>query len=121
MLRDTSTGTSQEARCPPDGVAEDVIIVNGEFPGPIIEANWGDNIEVNVHNEIYGPEETTVMHWHGMYQLGPRGPMELPPFPIVRSSQERISLTNLWLANMVPAGGIPICPPSMPAAFKDPP
>ena len=53
----------------PDGVPGDVILVNGEFPGPVIEANWGDNIEVNVHNEIYGPEETTVMHWHGMNQL----------------------------------------------------
>jgi FtsP/CotA-like multicopper oxidase with cupredoxin domain len=47
----------------PDGVPFPVMIVNGEFPGPLIEANWGDLIEVNVHNNITGPEEGTVMHW----------------------------------------------------------
>lgn len=46
------------------------MIVNNEFPGPLIEANWGDWIEVNVVNDITGPEEGTVMHWHGMNQLG---------------------------------------------------
>lgn len=27
-------------------------------------------IEVNVRNEIYGPEEGTSMHWHGINQIG---------------------------------------------------
>ena len=62
--------TITRASLAPDGVAEEVLIVNGEFPGPLIEANWGDLIHVNVHNEITGPEEGTVMHWHGMNQLG---------------------------------------------------
>jgi hypothetical protein len=26
----------------PDGVPVNVMLVNGEFPGPMIEANWGD-------------------------------------------------------------------------------
>jgi hypothetical protein len=26
----------------PDGVLVGVMLVNGEFPGPLIEANWGD-------------------------------------------------------------------------------
>jgi hypothetical protein len=26
----------------PDGVTVPVIVVNGEYPGPLIEANWGD-------------------------------------------------------------------------------
>ena len=26
----------------PDGVPVDVMLVNGGFPGPLIEANWGD-------------------------------------------------------------------------------
>ncbi|KAJ9623616.1 hypothetical protein H2203_005878 [Taxawa tesnikishii (nom. ined.)] len=38
------------------------------FPGPAIEANWGDMIEVTVHNEIYDPDEGTSLHWHGMLQ-----------------------------------------------------
>lgn len=30
----------------PDGVDKDMIVVNQQFPGPTIEANWGDWIEV---------------------------------------------------------------------------
>ncbi|OJD32225.1 laccase-1 precursor [Diplodia corticola] len=52
----------------PDGVNKSGIFVNGEFPGPAIEANWGDWIEVRVHNHIDGPEEGTSIHWHGLTQ-----------------------------------------------------
>ena len=52
----------------PDGYQKDVMLINGQFPGPTIEANWGDTIEVNVHNEITGPEEGTALHWHGLLQ-----------------------------------------------------
>ncbi|KIV88988.1 hypothetical protein, variant 2 [Exophiala mesophila] len=47
-----------------------MIVINGQFPGPLIEANWGDWIEVNVHNEITGPEDLTMLHWHGLNQPG---------------------------------------------------
>ena len=30
---------------------------------PLIEANWGDYIQVTVHNKITGPEEGTTLHW----------------------------------------------------------
>ena len=43
-------------------------MVNGQFPGPMIEANWGDTIQVTVHNQITGPEEGTSLHWHGLLQ-----------------------------------------------------
>ena len=36
----------------PDGVEKDGLVVNGAFPGPTIEANWGDWIEVVVHNQL---------------------------------------------------------------------
>ena len=52
----------------PDGVNKSVILINGQFPGPTIEANWGDTIQVNVHNQITGPEEGTAIHWHGILQ-----------------------------------------------------
>lgn len=52
----------------PDGVLRDVMFVNGQFPGPVIEANWGDWIQVTVHNNITDPDEGTAMHWHGMLQ-----------------------------------------------------
>lgn len=54
----------------PDGVKKDSIVVNGEFPGPAIEANWGDWIEVRVYNNITGPAEGTGIHWHGITQKG---------------------------------------------------
>jgi FtsP/CotA-like multicopper oxidase with cupredoxin domain len=45
-----------------------VLLINGQFPGPPIEANWGDTIQVTVHNQITGPEEGTSLHWHGLLQ-----------------------------------------------------
>jgi FtsP/CotA-like multicopper oxidase with cupredoxin domain len=52
----------------PDGYQKSVILINGQFPGPVIEANWGDIIQVTVHNQITGPEEGTSFHWHGFLQ-----------------------------------------------------
>lgn len=62
--------TISRSRISPDGVLRDVILVNDQFPGPLIEANYGDWIEVHVHNNISGPEEGTAMHWHGILQRG---------------------------------------------------
>ncbi|ETN46284.1 uncharacterized protein HMPREF1541_00468 [Cyphellophora europaea CBS 101466] len=52
----------------PDGFERPMIVVNGQYPGPTIEANWGDIIEVTVNNEIHGPEEGTAIHLHGFLQ-----------------------------------------------------
>lgn len=52
----------------PDGYQREVLLVNGAFPGPTIEANWGDSIQVTLHNNITGPEEGTALHWHGFLQ-----------------------------------------------------
>lgn len=52
----------------PDGVQRNMLVVNGQFPGPTIEANWGDNISVTVVNNITGPAEGTALHWHGLLQ-----------------------------------------------------
>lgn len=52
----------------PDGYQKNVVLINGQFPGPPIEANWGDMISVTVHNQISGPDEGTAMHWHGFSQ-----------------------------------------------------
>ena len=43
-------------------------MINGAFPGPILEANWGDTFQITVHNAIVGPEEGTSLHWHGILQ-----------------------------------------------------
>lgn len=50
----------------PDGVEREVLAVNGQYPGPTIEANWGDYIEVTVKNEM--SNNGTAIHWHGLRQ-----------------------------------------------------
>ena len=52
----------------PDGVNRSALLINGAFPGPLIEANWGDTVTINVCNHITGPEEGTALHWHGILQ-----------------------------------------------------
>lgn len=52
----------------PDGVNVTGVLVNGQFPGPLIEANWGDTIQVKVTNNI--ADEPAAIHWHGFLQKG---------------------------------------------------
>ncbi|SPB53371.1 Cytochrome P450 family protein [Aspergillus niger] len=52
----------------PDGFNKSVILVNDQFPGPLIEANWGDMIEVTVTNNIDREDEGLTLHWHGLTQ-----------------------------------------------------
>jgi FtsP/CotA-like multicopper oxidase with cupredoxin domain len=52
----------------PDGVLRSGLVVNGGFPGPTIEANWGDWIQVTVHNALNN--EGATLHWHGLSQAG---------------------------------------------------
>jgi FtsP/CotA-like multicopper oxidase with cupredoxin domain len=54
----------------PDGVSRNVMLLNGSYPGPTIEANWGDTIEVTIENRITGPEEGISLHWHGILHKG---------------------------------------------------
>lgn len=49
-------------RYAPDGFARDIVLINGQHPGPVLEMNQGDNVEVLVHNKM--PFNTT-MHFHG--------------------------------------------------------
>lgn len=58
--------TVSQGKIAPDGVETEVILVNGQFPGPLIEANWGDWIEVTVTNAL--ASEGTALHWHGLLQ-----------------------------------------------------
>ncbi|KAK4990071.1 hypothetical protein LTR66_006892, partial [Elasticomyces elasticus] len=60
--------TISRGRISADGVLRDVMMINGQFPGPAIEANWGDMINVTVRNNITAPVEGTSLHWHGMLQ-----------------------------------------------------
>jgi FtsP/CotA-like multicopper oxidase with cupredoxin domain len=88
----TSTPTTRyyefvisEAVGSPDGVQRTMLVVNStprysihnddptdigildQFPGPLIEVNSGDELVVNVYNQL--PNGTTI-HWHGQLQNG---------------------------------------------------
>lgn len=70
----------------PDGLANRPVIgVNGKWPIPPIVATKGDRVIVNVKNSL--GNETTSLHFHGLYQNGTNhmdGPVgvtqcEIPP------------------------------------------
>ncbi|KAL2478909.1 Laccase-1 [Forsythia ovata] len=43
-----------------------LLTVNGEYPGPTIIINEGDNVQVKVTNRV---ARNTTIHWHGIRQL----------------------------------------------------
>lgn len=47
----------------PLGVPQQVIAVNGKFPGPLINSTTNDNLNVNVHNDL---DENLLMTWSGI-------------------------------------------------------
>ncbi|XP_031484752.1 L-ascorbate oxidase homolog [Nymphaea colorata] len=49
----------------PLGVPQQVILINGEFPGPNINSTTNDNIVVNVFNEL---DEPFLLTWSGIQQ-----------------------------------------------------
>ncbi|KAK9463448.1 multicopper oxidase-domain-containing protein [Lipomyces oligophaga] len=51
----------------PDGFQRIMTVINGQYPGPLIECNSGDRLIVNVINNSVN--ETTI-HFHGIYQNG---------------------------------------------------
>ncbi|KAK3669153.1 hypothetical protein LTR78_010966 [Recurvomyces mirabilis] len=50
-----------------DGFARQVYLINGQQPGPLIEANQGDILEVTVFNDL---DVENTIHWHGLLQRG---------------------------------------------------
>lgn len=51
----------------PDGVYRSMMLINNEYPGPLIEANEGDTIVIHVSNQA---TNATSFHWHGIFQNG---------------------------------------------------
>jgi FtsP/CotA-like multicopper oxidase with cupredoxin domain len=56
----------------PDGFKREMILVNGQFPGPLIEIDQGDEVEILVHNTM---QYNTTIHYHGMASVS--APMTL--------------------------------------------
>jgi len=58
--------TITKGQLAPDGVEVTGFLINGQYPGPLLEANWGDMVQINVHNAI--EDEGLSIHWHGILQ-----------------------------------------------------
>src|ERR1051325_7783218 len=56
----------KQTKLSPDGFERRVWTANDIHPGPILRANKGDKIVVNVINHLGEP---TGIHWHGIFQL----------------------------------------------------
>ncbi|RYO91084.1 hypothetical protein DL766_003352 [Monosporascus sp. MC13-8B] len=68
---DLDTGFSVEGaggRGPARGPRKPMILVNGQSPGPLIEANTGDTVRVHVNNLM--ANWSTTIHGHGIDQKG---------------------------------------------------
>jgi FtsP/CotA-like multicopper oxidase with cupredoxin domain len=43
-----------------------MMLINGQYPGPLVRAKWGDTIVINVKNNL--AHNGTGIHWHGVRQ-----------------------------------------------------
>ncbi|KAI9765211.1 MAG: hypothetical protein M1840_007703 [Geoglossum simile] len=82
----------------PDGYLFPAMLINGTYPGPTIEADWGDTLRVTVHNNLTNYNGTSI-HWHGIrqwnsvWQDGVTGVTQCPiPVPIGRTNLEPLSM-----------------------------
>ncbi|VDB92219.1 unnamed protein product [Peniophora sp. CBMAI 1063] len=72
----------------PDGFTHDTIVVNNQFPAPLLTAKMGDNIDWKVLNLLSDTDfgTPTSVHWHGLFQHGSAyadGPAFVTQCPIV--------------------------------------
>ncbi|KAI9295381.1 hypothetical protein K502DRAFT_324355 [Neoconidiobolus thromboides FSU 785] len=51
----------------PDNFVVDGVLINGQFPGPQIDATAGDSIKIKVNNQLH---KNVTIHWHGITQKG---------------------------------------------------
>jgi hypothetical protein len=59
--------TIKDEEVNPDGVYRQMILINGQFPGPLIECNDGDRLVIEIENQSIN---ATAFHWHGIFQNG---------------------------------------------------
>ncbi|KAF3920561.1 Laccase-2 [Dactylellina cionopaga] len=81
----------------PDGYNVSKMLVNGQYPGPPLEGNWGDTFEITVHNKLSNGNGT-ALHFHGVQQLGTNrmdGASGITQCPIPPGK----SMTYKWRAN----------------------
>ncbi|KAJ8097235.1 Cupredoxin [Lipomyces tetrasporus] len=68
-IHNLSWRVTNETRSP-DGVLREMVLVNGQFPGPIIRAKKGDTLRIRVRNDLAMFNQSTSIHFHGLFQHG---------------------------------------------------
>ncbi|KAF5327067.1 hypothetical protein D9619_004662 [Psilocybe cf. subviscida] len=55
----------------PDGFSRAGVIVNGVFPGTLIQANKDDTLHITVNDALTNPNmrRSASIHWHGLFQM----------------------------------------------------
>ncbi|GME93414.1 unnamed protein product [Ambrosiozyma monospora] len=92
------------------GKERQVITCNGEFPWPVVRIKRGDTVVVTLNNGL--PDETTSLHFHGMFQHNNTqidGPPMLTQCDIVPGSsytynftvEDRLVLTGITLTQVL--------------------
>ena len=71
----------------PDGFERDMIYINGQFPGPLLEIQQGDWVEITVVNKM--PFNTTI-HAHG--KCSPAQSMHVRPLTVLQALNRSIPL-----------------------------
>ncbi|KAJ7248476.1 laccase 3 [Mycena rebaudengoi] len=54
----------------PDGFTRSAVLAGGTFPGPLITANKGERLLINVEDDLTDSTmlKSTSIHWHGIFQ-----------------------------------------------------
>jgi iron transport multicopper oxidase len=82
-------------RANPDGMFERPTIgINGQWPLPIMTATVGDQVIVNVDNQL--GNQSTTLHFHGLFMNGTTqmdGPGQVSQCPIPPGSQFTYNFT----------------------------
>lgn len=77
----------------PDGVFRPMVLINNQFPGPLVQANEGDTLVVQIRNRGVN---ATAIHFHGMFQNGTNsmdGTVGVTQCPIAPGSDYTYSFT----------------------------
>lgn len=58
-----NVSTVREAH--PDGVSRTLTVINGQYPGPLVEASSGDTLVIHVENQM--DDDPLTIHCHGLF------------------------------------------------------
>lgn len=68
----SDTFTIENTIASPDGFSRSAVLVNGEFPGPLVSIQKGGKFQIDVNDQLVDQSMPvlTSIHWHGIFQRG---------------------------------------------------